>query len=218
MWRITYIALFAFAGLHITSLATAQTNNPYVGLFPDCKPKGTWGFGSGADWPYCDAAKAEAARRGISVEQAYAEAKAAELSISVEELIAEVQAARELDRALIEEEEARREEDRAEAKFWGTVILAFAATVMVAIIVALFMARRKIATNLSRRWRKRSKDFRIWVFGSFFWASGTVLYVWLARPYGSRMYGEDFDHMLAVTIVPPLFFGALWFSYKRFVK
>ena len=39
-----------------------------------------------------------------------------------------------------------------------------------------------------------------------------------SRIYGSRMVGGEVLHMYSVMIVPPLFFGAVWFGYKRFVE
>ena len=83
-------------------------------------------------------------------------------------------------------------------------------------------------------WRK-SKAFRVWVFGSFFWAVGVLLYIWLADPDwlpsefrlpmyqwgGNLSYYEKRFILLyefgKLAIVPPLFIGAVWFGYKRFV-
>ncbi len=93
-----------------------------------------------------------------------------------------------------------------------------AATIVIAVIVIVFRARRRIAAAISRRWQRQSKEFRVWAFGSFFWVVGTLLFVWLAEPYGGIMYDDEVRQMWGVMIVPPLFLGAVWFGYERFVK
>jgi len=103
-----------------------------------------------------------------------------------------------------------------------TVMQGVVATIALGALATLFVVRRRIAAGSSRRWRSKSWDFRAWAFAGIFWAIGTLLYVWLADPYdaGSWVYmsGDEILHMLSVMIVPPLFFGALWFGYKRFVR
>jgi hypothetical protein len=56
----------------------------------------------------------------------------------------------------------------------------------------------------------------------FFGGVGVFLHVWLADPYDSGgltyMSDDEADHVFGMMIVPPLFLGALWFGYKRFVE
>ena len=50
------------------------------------------------------------------------------------------------------------------------------------------------------------------------WAVGALLYFWLADPdwlYHRRRVLED--KLLGLMLIPPLFFGVVWFGYKRFV-
>ena len=112
--------------------------------------------------------------------------------------------------AWLEELDARIKEDERER----LIVSAVLGVTALVVIVVLFMARRRIAA----RWRRGSKDFRVWVFASFSWAVGAVLFVWLVEPYGSNIDDDDISHLFSVMIVPPLFFGAFWFMYKRFVK
>ncbi len=235
MWRITCLALLMVAGLHFAAIVQAQTDYSFSHWL------------EARERLEREAAKTEAAKHGISVEavlrvegfQAYLDAvstpaqqrqadlkqyekdkvEAAVRGISVEEVLAE-----RVERDLAERverdlaERARYNAAQAKRERAMIIILAVAATVCIALVAVLIKARRKIATSLSRRWRKRSKDFRVWVFGSFFWALGTLLFVGLVEPYGSRMNNGETFHMFSVMIVPPLFLGALWFGYKRFVK
>lgn len=154
-----------------------------------------------ADLEQFEKDKAEAAERGTTVEAVLAER------------LAEQRARARLAQAKAEKE---REKERADAKKRQAIQLAVAATIAIVVVVIVFRARR-IAAAISRRWQGRSKAFRAWAFGSFFWAVGTLLFVWLAEPYGRWMDKEEFWHMFSVMIVPPLFLGAVWFGYKRFV-
>lgn len=103
------------------------------------------------------------------------------------------------------------------AKRFQTIYLATAFVVAVAVIAIVYTARQWIATTIPGFWRGRSKAFRVWAFGSFFWVIGTLHFVWLVDPYGSRIDSYEFSQMIGVIIVPPFFLGALWFGYKRFV-
>jgi hypothetical protein len=85
----------------------------------------------------------------------------------------------------------------------------------IAVIVIIFMARRRIAATFSIWWRPKSKGFRAWAFGSFLWALGACLYFYL-NGY-SVFYDDELFYMLGRIIIPPLFLGAAWFGYKRFV-
>ena len=117
----------------------------------------------------------------------------------------------------IEEVCAKKVQARDKAKRREAITLAVAAILPIVVIVIVFKVRRWIGAIISRGWRKRSKGFRAWAFGSFSWAMGTLLFVWLVEPYGSRMHDDEVWHVFNVMIVPPLFLGALWFGYKRFV-
>jgi hypothetical protein len=81
---------------------------------------------------------------------------------------------------------------------------------------------RRISENLFQIWWHRGKEFRVWVFSSIFWGVGVFLRVWLADPYESGgltyMSDDEVGHVFSMRIVPPLFLGALWFGYKRFVE
>jgi len=116
-------------------------------------------------------------------------------------------------------EKRKPEDKRREASRKRKIIkLAVASIIAIVVIVIVFRKRRRIASAISSRWRRRSKAYRVWVFGSFSWAVGVLLYVLLVDPYGGRyMRDDDLFHMLSVMIIPPFFFGAVWFGYKRFV-
>ena len=62
----------------------------------------------------------------------------------------------------------------------------------------------------------------MWAFCSISWAVGTFLFVWLFDPYYTDgwldMVGDEALRAFGVMIIPPLFLGAMWFGYKRFVK
>lgn len=85
-------------------------------------------------------------------------------------------------------------------------------------IAGLVAGRRVIADTLRHQWRKRSLAFRGWCFVSFFWASGVVMYVVLINPY---RFDDEIErellHMVGVMLLPPIFVGAFWFGFRRFV-
>ena len=109
--------------------------------------------------------------------------------------------------------------DQAKARRIKAIALFVVATVAIVVIVIVIVlkTRRWIAATISSGWRRQSKEFRAWAFGSFFWAMGTFLFVALFNPYGGYMRDEDVWHMFTMMILPPLFLGAAWFGYKRFV-
>lgn len=148
--------------------------------------------------------KAEASKRGLPIE-----------TVLKERLEAEG-----IERA--KEEELREQEfearERREQLIQFSVLGAIALAVIAAGISA-FTYRRWIVASASRRWRSKSKDFRLWVFGSFFWGLGTLLLYWFDPDndaWGS--YYDQHSRISGILIIPPLFLGALWFGYKRFVK
>lgn len=115
---------------------------------------------------------------------------------------------------------ARREARLKKQRDQENIILGVLTFFAVAIVVSIFMARRKIAVTFSAWWRRQSQGIRAWVFGSVSWAFGTLLYVWLVDPYGSpifNMHYHELWHMFGVMLIPPLFLGTVWFGYKRFV-
>lgn len=186
-WRISCLILLLVAGFLLASIVqTGAFHSPSHDIFEDL-----------------EADRAEAAERGISLQELWVEQEAAARGISVGEVLAEQARARKL--AL---ERAKRER----------AIQAIGGAAALVVIVVLFITRRRLAASISRRWRTKSKAFRAWVFGSISWAVGTALYVWLVEPYGSRMYRADDLHMFSVMFVPPLFLGAVWFGYERFVS
>ena len=67
-------------------------------------------------------------------------------------------------------------------------------------------------------WRRRSKNFRLWVFCSVIWASLLILYLIGMEPYGSRMNDRETQEFLFLMLVPPIFIGAVSYGYARFVK
>ena len=156
-----------------------------------------------ADLEQFEKDKADAAERGTTVEAILAER------------LAELKA-----RARLAPAEARKK--RAEAEKREAIQLAVAAAVVIVVIVVVFRTRRRIATAVSRGWRGRSKAFRNWAFGSFFWVIGTFLFALFFDPYDvggwSGMDEDEIFHMFSVMIVPSLFLGAAWFGYKRFVS
>lgn len=110
---------------------------------------------------------------------------------------------------------AEYEEQQAKAQRRETIMLtAAAAAAAIIVSVITFKSRRRIASW----WRSRSRDLRAGVFGCICWPVGTALYVWLVEPYGSGMDSDGYLHMYRVMLIPPLFFGAVWFGYKRFVS
>ena len=148
-------------------------------------------------------------------------AETGEYSVSVEAVLAKRIAETMKEHAAYRYSEAELEKSAAEAKKRGDILLAIAATIAIAVTVVIllvFKARHRIAATISRRWGRKSKFFRAWTFGCFFWALGTLLFILLVNPYGSRMDGGEVLHMFSVMIVPPLFLGAVWRGYKRFVE
>ncbi|MDB4173140.1 hypothetical protein N9748_00815 [bacterium] len=119
------------------------------------------------------------------------------------------------------EKRKREYETKRKRKLIQDIVTSAIAVIVIILMIIVFRKRRRIAEGISNRWRRRSKAFRAWVFGSFFWAVGVLLFVLLVEPYRFR-YGilsdHDLLHMFSVMIVPPIFFGAAWFGYKRFVK
>ena len=99
-----------------------------------------------------------------------------------------------------------------------TILMGVGAGLAIALIVILFIERRRIAASISGKLQRKSKAFRIWAFASFFWVLGVLLYSW-AFPYWLRndLFQINFIKLFWAMIVPPLFFGAMWFGYQRFV-
>ena len=229
-WRSISLILLLVASFQLAAIVQAQPDYSF-GRWLEASGRLEAGGGRKVE--------AEAATRGISVEAVLAEkrrgmcplaaiifgtfpeqlekyekdkAEAAERGISFDAVFAERARAQELAQA--EREKAK----RAEAVKRQAIQLAVAATIAIAVIVIVFKARRRI----SRRWRRKSKAFRVWAFGSFFWAVAALLYIWLADPdwlYRTGYSGKIIagDKLLGLMIVPPLFLGAVWFGYKRFV-
>lgn len=142
--------------------------------------------------------KAEAAERGISIE-----------AVLKERLITEAWQRR-------REAEAQREKEQVAEEMRETAIVLATVAAPILFFFLLFKSRHWIAG----RWR-RNKALRTWVFASICWPIGVFLFVFFVRPYGSTMSdmeGSDFEHMLGVMIILPLFFVAVWFGYKRFVE
>ena len=206
-WRITCLILLMVASFQLATIVQAQPDYSFshwlevrqrLAAEQGIKDLGRHRFSfmttaqqRQEDFEQYEKDKAEAAERGISVE-----------AVLAERLTEEARAIK-----LFEAEfEKTMAKGRAEDEKREAIQLAVAATIAIAVIV--FVARR---------WRRKSKAFRVWVFGSFFWAVGTLLYIWLVEPYGSRMNDDEVWHMFSVMIVPPLFLGAVWFGYKRFV-
>ena len=158
-----------------------------------------------ADLKQYEKDKAEATDRGISFDEVFTE-REARAQLAEAKFAAEFAA------------------EKAEAEKRKTIQMAVAATIVtivIVVIVIVFRARRRIAASFSRKWRGKSEAFRAWAFGSISWAVGMFLFVWLFDPYytdGWAEYLPDFLHLLGVMILPPLFLGAVWFGYKRFVK
>jgi len=144
--------------------------------------------------------KAEAIARGISIE------------VVIKERIAKEKAQRKVEEA--EEEREEKKDAALRTAVFGIIVFA--------VVTMLYRFRRKIAANLSPRWRRQSKAFRTWAFAGVCWLIGVFLFVFLMEPYGngglSDMEPSDFLHMLGVMLIPPLFFGGAWFGYKRFVE
>ena len=139
---------------------------------------------------------------------------ASERGISLEEACAE-QISQEAERKA----KQKKIKERDNVIFGALTLLAVA--VVIFVTMKVIRARHRIAATFSNLWHRRSKEFRAWVFGSVSWAAGTFLFVLLAEPYGvpiSRMnIDEEILHMFGVMLIPPLFLGAVWFGYKRFV-
>lgn len=207
-WRSICLILLLVASFQLATVVHAQTDYSFARWFtaagravPDnvcinTQPAPRWCDalrGGDADFKEYKRDKEEAIKRGISFHEIFSERKA---------------------RARIAQ--AKREREWAEARNRGLIFLAVAATVALVVIVIVFRARRRIAAAFSRRWQ--SKEFRVWAFGSVCWIVGTPIYGWLAESYGSIISDDEFLHLLSVMIVPPLFLGAVWFGYKRFVK
>lgn len=141
-------------------------------------------------------------------------AEAAERGISFDEVLAERLEAR----AIAKKARAATEKKQ---QIRVDIALLVAAIIAIVSIAIVFTNRRSIAAPISNWWRRRNKAFRIWAFSSFLWVIGTFLFVWLVDPYNTGIWWDMDDdeiwHMFSVMIVPPLFLGAVWFGYKRFV-
>jgi len=84
--------------------------------------------------------------------------------------------------------------------------------------VSALMVVVRVSERFSTR-AKGSKALRVWIFGSMFWAIGTLIFMVLIDPNVSWSYmgANEISHLLSVMIAPPLFIGAAWFCYKRFI-
>lgn len=71
-------------------------------------------------------------------------------------------------------------------------------------------------------WRRRSKEFRLWCFGSTAWATAVLLFVVGLDPFnnGSWDYMDDDEYfqMFFWMLVPPLFIGIARYSYEKWIK
>jgi p-aminobenzoyl-glutamate transporter AbgT len=151
--------------------------------------------------------KAEAARQGLTME--------AFLTKKLTERIVEWKRRDQL-------HQEQREREASEAASTQAVVFSAGAVIVISALGLLLANRRKISTSASHWWRSKSKDFRVWSFGSSLWATGLLLFVILADPYGeggvSFMDDDELVHMVSMMVIPPLFLGALWFGFKRFVR
>lgn len=146
---------------------------------------------------------------GEKQQQAEDEAEAAKRNIPVDQVISE--------RRAREAAEAARLEEQWAAERRATIIEKIIVIAVLAITAGLvFKFRKRIVNTVSGIWFRQSKKFRLWAFASFFWIIGVPLYLWLGEPDWLYDYGSD--RLYALIIVPPLFIGAMWFGYQRFVK
>lgn len=63
-----------------------------------------------------------------------------------------------------------------------------------------------------------SKDIRLALFLSVAWLLCVPLFVFIFKPYGSYMRGNDTEHMFGVMFFPVIVGLALFFSYKKWVS
>jgi len=76
------------------------------------------------------------------------------------------------------------------------------------------------STNGKSWWRRKSKSFRLWVFGSFAWAIIAILFIRIFNPFHMAwryLDAEDFMRILIVMTIP-LVIGILVHIYKKFVE
>jgi hypothetical protein len=103
----------------------------------------------------------------------------------------------------------------------GLVIIGTVVAATIFVIFTLFRYGRKSISIAAIKWRSQSRDFRAWIFLSFFWAIGTFLFVSVFDPYSTSglkyMSDEDVLHFVQVIILPPIFLGGLWFGFRRLV-
>lgn len=76
------------------------------------------------------------------------------------------------------------------------------------------------AASPQNLWRRRSWDFRLWVFGSVVWAAATILCSLVLHGIDGLedLSDRQLRQIWGVMLLPPIFSGVLWFGYKRLVR
>ena len=71
-------------------------------------------------------------------------------------------------------------------------------------------------------WRRRSKEFRLWCFGSTAWAIAVLLFVIGLDPFNNGswdyMNDDEYFQLFFWIFVPPLFIGIAKYSYDKWIK
>jgi hypothetical protein len=80
-----------------------------------------------------------------------------------------------------------------------------------------FSTHFNIGSKINIKWRLLSRNVRIGIFITAFWAIGTSIFVLLFEPYG-RMRGDEWIHFYLVLLLPPAFINFTWFFYVKAVK
>lgn len=71
--------------------------------------------------------------------------------------------------------------------------------------------------NEKNWWRSKSRAFRLWVFLTIIWFIFIINYLYIMEPYGYRMNKREILNFLYLLLSPPIFIGAGYYGYKRFV-
>ena len=50
------------------------------------------------------------------------------------------------------------------------------------------------------------------------WTGGTIVYIFLFEPYGSRLSDREWSHAIKIALAPPIFLSMVAFAYSRLFR
>lgn len=85
-------------------------------------------------------------------------------------------------------------------------------------LVTNFNTQKKFQNKQTHSWwRRKSKFFRTWIFGSITWGILVLLYVNIFEPYGHRLNSDEEIQVTFIMLIP-LLGGAIKYLHDKFVK